>query len=163
MENCGLNGGIPWFFNTDAAYSFSVQGEYGRWQSFLFNCSEVEDNPESVWPNLKAKNYASNTMDRCEIVNFFHSLDRQINGSLVTGEASASPLIKQLPLSLPDSYPMLFLKFTALDWKDCMSCRHHGFLIDLNLYQSLYAWFVKLAFFAFFLPKLPLVVLHYFL
>ena len=75
---------------------------------------------------------------------------------------SASPLIKQLPLSLPDSCPMLFLKFTALGWKDCMSCRHHGFLIDLNLYQSLYALFVKLAF-CFFLLKLPLVVLCYFL
>ena len=55
---------------------------------------------------------SSNPINGTEIANFINSLDRQQKGSFLTG-GLCLPLIKQLPLSLPDSYSLLFLKFTA--------------------------------------------------
>ena len=96
---------------------------------FFFDCSEFKDNFESVWANLKRKILSSNSNDGAQIANFIISLDRQQNALLLLGEF-ASPLIKQLPLSPPDFYPLLLLKFTTCSWRDCVSCRRHGLLID---------------------------------
>ena len=55
---------------------------------------------------------SSHTIDGAQIPNFINSPDRHQKAILLLGDF-ASPLIKQLLLSLPDSYPLLFLKFMA--------------------------------------------------
>ena len=111
VGNCGLHGVIPWLSNTDGAHCFFCK-ESIEDVSHVFDCSEFKDNFESVWANLNRKISSFNFVDRAQIANFINSLDRRQKALLLL-VGFASPLIKQLPLSLPDFYPLLFLKFTA--------------------------------------------------
>ena len=112
MGNCGPNGGNPLLSNTNGAHCFFCKESTEDVSHFLFDCSEFKDNFESVWANLNRKIMSSPFIDRAQIANFIKSLDKQQNSLLSLGDFT-SRLIKELQLSLPDSYPLLFLKFTA--------------------------------------------------
>ena len=83
-----------------------------RVSKILVNSSLIVQNFEYVWANLNRKIVSSSSIDGAQIANFINRLDREQKALLLLGDF-ASILIKQLTLSLPDFYPLLFLKFTA--------------------------------------------------
>ena len=101
---------IPWLFNTVGAHCFFCEESISH---FFLDCSEFRDNFASARDNLNRKLMSSTGPSKAQIANFIHSLhiDRHQKALLLLG-AFASPLIKQMPLSLPDSYPLLFLKLS---------------------------------------------------
>ena len=75
MGNFGMNGGVPWFTNTDGElcllYKESVE-----------DVSHFRDNRECLWSNLSQKvtacNPACNPSDGTPITHFFSSLEQKI-------------------------------------------------------------------------------------
>ena len=109
MGNCGLNGVTPRLSNTVGVHCFFCKESIKYVSHFFFDWSEFKDNFECVWAKLNLK---SSSLILSQIGNFIDSLNRQQKILLLLGNFVSS-LIKQLPLSLPDFYPLLFLKFTA--------------------------------------------------
>ena len=113
MGKCRQNDGILWLSNTDDAHCVFFKESIEDVSHFFFDCSEFKENFEYVWANLNRKISSSSSVDGAQIANFINSLDRQQKALLLQGGGFISPLIKQLPLLLPDFYPLLFIKFTA--------------------------------------------------
>ena len=75
MGNLCLNGGIPWFFNTEGSLCFICKENTETVYHHFIECPPFMDNYSSLWSNLKTKIINFNQIDGITISDFITNLD----------------------------------------------------------------------------------------
>ena len=112
----GLNGGIPWFLNTDGALCFACNSDIETLDHFLLNCPAFRHNFEMLWSSLNHKIKNCKPVDADNKIWFILNMDR---------DSKAMLLLECLPLPFDSLTVSVIIRFitSALSkiykiWKD---------------------------------------------
>ena len=84
-SNFGLNGGIPWFCNTDGVICFLCKVDIETVSHFLLDCPNFREHFDTLWANLTVKVTKLNDIDGRQISEFIGKLDRHQKALLLLG------------------------------------------------------------------------------
>ena len=124
MGNLCLNGGIPWFFNTEGSVLYAKKTQKQYITTLLSVPLLCLGNYSSLWSNLKTKIINFNQTDGITMSDFITNLDPHKKVLLFLGGLSlpfddASVVLRDL-LSLP------LVTFINCEQRSYVSLRHHG-------------------------------------